>query len=178
MLVRVVVILAALALGYLLVKAYLPSLFKPKIEPFVQKVSDPPAASKLNTAAAPVPAPATPVTQPPLQEERTVSPGGPNPPNAHSDEPATISPDAQPIDPYDDNNMSAPIKDSLRNPERSFGPGLDNTGVNRAASSGVANAKALTSESPFSPDFAQNGGVFMGAVSANDLSPGDTYATA
>jgi hypothetical protein len=74
--------------------------------------------------------------------------------------------------------MAAPIKDSLRNPERSFGPGVDNTGVNRVASSGVANAKALSSESPFSPDFAQNGGVFMGAVSANDLSPGDTYATA
>ena len=178
MLVNLLVSLAALALGYLLIKAYIPSLFKPKIEPFVQQVSEPPAASKINMAPVSVPAPAAPVTQPPLQEERTVSPGGPNPPNAESNEPATISPDARPIDPYDDANMAAPIKDSLRNPERSFGPGVDNTGVNRVASSGVANAKALSSESPFSPDFAQNGGVFMGAVSANDLSPGDTYATA
>lgn len=180
MLVKALFIAAALFVGYLLVKAYMPLWFKPKIEPFVQKVSSPPVPSKVNTPPAPIPAPAPPVAAEPPQEPRTVSPGGPNPPNAAGAEaaPPTVSPDARPVDPYDDMNMSAPIKDTMRNPERSFGPGVDNTGVKRAASSGVANSKALTSESPFSPDFAQNGGMFMGSVTANDMTHDDTYATA
>jgi hypothetical protein len=89
-----------------------------------------------------------------------------------------MSPEVAPVDPLHDYNMEAPIKDSMRHPELSFGPGMDNSGVNKAAASGVMNKGALSSESPFSPEFAQNGGQFMGAVTANDLNADDTYATA
>jgi hypothetical protein len=124
-------------------------------------------------AAAPV------IQAAPVQEVRTVSTGGPNSPNAAAPAgtPPTISPEETPMDPYDDKNTEVPIKDSMRHPELSFGPGPDNTGTRNAAFSGVANSKALTSESPFSPDFAQNGGLFMDKVSANDLNSEDTYAT-
>jgi hypothetical protein len=83
-----------------------------------------------------------------------------------------------PVDPFQDLNMEAPIKDSMRHPEMSFGPGLDNSGVKKAAASGVMNKTALSSETPFSPEFAQNGGQFMGTITANDLNHDSEYATA
>lgn len=127
-----------------------------------------------------LPAPAPVVRADPIQEPRTISPGGPGAPNVAPEQGAapTISPEEKPNDPYDDKNMEAPIKDSMRHPEMSFGPGPDNTGTRVVARSGVGNAKGLTSESPFSPEFAQNGALFMGKVSANDLNSEDTYATA
>jgi hypothetical protein len=72
--------------------------------------------------------------------------------------------------------MEAPIGDTMRMPELSFGPGVENKGVKIGAASGVANAKGLTSDSPFSPEFAQNGGMFMGGVTANDLTKDDRFA--
>jgi hypothetical protein len=169
-----------LYIGYILVRAYRPAWFKRKhIETFVQRPMGPPIISKINSAPVAVPAAAPPVTQPPPEEPRVVAPGGPGTPNATAlpDVPPTISPEAKPVDPYDDKNMEAPIHDSMRFPELSFGPGVENKGTKNAASSGVANARGVTSESPFSPEFAQNGGIFMGSVSANDLSRDDTYAT-
>ena len=164
-----------LYVAYLLVKAYAPSLFAAKpIEAFVRT----PAANTINMPPTPMPSPAPVVTQPPPVEERTISPGGPNPPNVAPDLPATIAPDAKPADPYDDKNMEAPIQDSMRFPELSFGPGVENNGTKNAPAAGTANAKAMLSESKFSPEFAQNGGIFMGAVTANDLSHGDSYANA
>jgi len=177
-----VTIAICLYVAYLLVKAYAPSLFKKKVpvEPFALHAMGPPQASVINTPPVPVPAPAPPIVQAPPEEERVVSPGGPGAPNATPlpDTPATISPEVKPIDPYEGTNMEAPIHDSMRFPELSFGPGVENKGTVKAAASGVANARGVTSESPFSPEFAQNGGVFMGSVSANDLSHDDTYANA
>jgi hypothetical protein len=161
--------IAVLAFGaYLLVKAYYPSLFsQKKKETFVVR-SPPP----------PMPAPAPPVKADPPQEERVVAPAGPSPPNAQAPAaPATISPEAKPVDPYEDNNMEAPIHDSMRQPELSFGPGMDNSGMNKLATTGVGSDRVVSSESPFSPDFAQNGGSFMGAVFANDLTKDDRFAT-
>jgi hypothetical protein len=158
--------IAVLAFGaYLLVRAYYPNLFsQKKKETFV--VRPPPAA-----AIAP------PVKADPPEEERVVAPAGPNPPNAQAPEaPATISPEAKPVDPYEDNNMEAPIHDSMRQPELSFGPGMDNSGMNKLATT-VGSDRVVSSESPFSPDFAQNGGSFMGAVFANDLTKDDRFAS-
>ena len=176
-----IAIAVVLFMGYLLARAYRPSWFSstPK-EAFVARAppSGPPIVSEINVPVVPVPAPAPPVRADPPEEPREVAPGGPGAPNmqAPADTPAAMSPEAKPIDPYDDHNMEAPIHDSMRHPELSFGPGVDNTGMNKLATSGVANTKALSSESPFSPDFAQNGGIFMDSVSANDLSKDDRYA--
>lgn len=178
---------------YLVVRAYKPEWFGvPQrayslsaaahfAEPFAGgPASGAATPTKLNTPVPPIPAPAPTVRADRPEEERVVAPAGPNPPNVAppADRGATISPEAKPLDPYDDTNMEAPINDSMRHPEMSFGPGVDNTGMNRLATSGVANAKAAASETPFSPDFAQNGAGFMGAVYANDLTKGDTYAMA
>jgi hypothetical protein len=166
--------IAVLLFGaYLLVRAYYPSLFHTKKETFVVR------PTKINTPAGPVPAPAPPVKADPPQEERVVAAAGPNPPNVRAsvETPATISPEAKPVDPYEDNNMEAPIQDSMRHPELSFGPGVDNTGMNKLGLSGVGSASAASAETTFSPDFAQNGGSFMGSVFANDLSKDDRFAS-
>ena len=179
-------------LGYILIQAYQPGLLSSlkhlipgstpapvpaslsgSVEPFVQKVP-------LNMPAQPIPSPAPPMKQvPAVEDEQTVAPGGPGAPNAIMNQvESTISPEAAPLDPYEDMNMEAPIRDSMRHPELSFGPGIDNKGVKKGPASGVMHTRALSSESPFSPEFAQNGGQFMGEVTANDLSHDDTYATA
>jgi hypothetical protein len=179
---------AILFIGYLLLKPYLPftkrsckaaSAVPPPVQETFQ-APQPPKPTKVNTPAPPTPAPAPLISQDAPLQEREVSPGGPSAPNAAP--PAgtrpTLSPEVKPTDPYEDGNMEAPIHDSMRYPELSFGPGVDNTGMNQLALSGVGNAKASASESPFSPEFAQNGANFMGDVGANDLTHDSTYAFA
>jgi hypothetical protein len=193
---------AALFIGYLLLRAYKPRWFGSAavakedmyVEPaataapgpaatateeFVAPVARPPEATKINTARPPVPAPAPPVTQDPPMEPREVAPGGPHAPNARAarGREASMSPEATPLDPYDDRNMEAPIHDSMRHPELSFGPGVENTSRGTLAAAGTGSAVALTAETGFSPEFAQNGASFMGSVFANDLHKGDSYAT-
>lgn len=182
-------------IGYLILKAYYPNFFlwrdSRRRETFVVgKVTGAaannrgtvPPATGANTPAPPVPAPAAPVQQPVVEEPpRQVSASGPNPPNARPEAPVppTISPEPRPVDPYDDKNMEAPITDSMRYPELSFGPGVSNTGVSAGVSSGVASGAVNVNLSPFSPEFAQNGGAFVGTVFANDLTgDGMEYATA
>lgn len=116
--------------------------------------------------------------QPPLERQRIVSQAGPNPPNERSpsDERATISPEERPNDPYDEVNTELPIKSNMRHPERSFGPGVDNSGTTRSVSAGTASEEVNSSLSSFSPEFAQNGGSFMEGISANDMN-GSEYAT-
>lgn len=118
------------------------------------------------------------VTQPPPEPVRVVSPSGPNPPNvAAPPSEAVRIPEERPNDPYDQAESQVPIKDTMRNPERSFGPNVDNSGVQRSIASGTASNAISTSMSSFSPDFAQNGGDFMEGIKANDFSAGDEYAS-
>lgn len=129
--------------------------------------------------APPAPAPA-PVIVAPIAEEppRVIAPAGPNSPNAAPPKKVvTFSPEAQARDPFDELNSDNPIKDTITHPERSFGPGVENTGtmVNRDA--GVSADSVRSGVATFSPEFAQNGGEFMQGIGANDMSV-DTWATA
>jgi hypothetical protein len=182
---------AILFLVYLAMKAYFPKYMRQRkrgatIEDMEAKeeegfqASAPKKPTKVNTPSPPVPAPAPPQYQDPPMEEREIAPGGPSTPSARApvETVQSISPDAKPLDPYDDQNMEAPIHDSLRYPELSFGPGVENSGMNQLATSGVGSAKVMAGSSPFSPDFAQNGATFMGDVTANDLSHDDFYGSA
>lgn len=128
--------------------------------------------------AIPEPAPVVALT-PPAEAPRVTTPAGPNPPNAlSSSKKVSFSPDAAPADPFDEVNGETPMRDSLRHPERSFGPGVENTGVQRSLDSGVSAETVQAGTSVFSPEFAQNGGEFMKGIGANDAWGSDTYATA
>lgn len=117
--------------------------------------------------------------QPPAEPPRVVAQAGPNPPNASppKNEASTLSPEEKPRDPYDEVNTELPIKSNMRQPERSFGPGVANTGTQRSVTAGSAADAVNASLSSFSPEFAQNGGNFMEGISANDMSGGSEYAT-
>lgn len=169
---NVLAIASLLFVGYLMLKAYRPQWFNSlpwMKETFKEKRVTP-------SPPPPMPAPAPVVLADPPQAERTVAPAGPNAPAARAPPAAAkISPEASPVDPYESDNMQAPIKDTLTYPEMSFGPGVDNKATNKGVESGAASS---LSTSNFSPEYAQNGGSFMGSVFANDLQPGDDFASA
>ena len=168
-------IASLLFVGYLMVKAYRPQWFQ-ILEKFDSNKRNP--VPPIQRVAA-IPAPAPPILSDPVEPERTVAPAGPNAPNARAPPaPARISPEAVPTDPYDSGHMEAPIKDTLTHPELSFGPGVDNTATAKKVEAGLASAAVSAPVSSFSPEFAQNGGSFMGSVFANDLQPGDDFAMA
>lgn len=138
------------------------------------------SSSLLDSFKGSVPSPVPPpvATQPFPEPPRVVSPSGPNPPNAAAPpNEAVLIPEERPNDPYDQSDSNVPIKDNMRNPERSFGPNVDNSGVQRSISAGTASTAVSSSLSSFSPEFAQNGGDFMEGIKANDYSSGDEYAT-
>jgi hypothetical protein len=184
--VLIALVLASLAfIGYLVLRAYYPKLFSAAgtepmtppygpTEPFVATPA--PEPTKLNTPLPPVPAPAPSQKDEVPDDDRVISPGGPSAPNARAplDTPVTISPEATPLDPYEGSNMEAPIHDSMRHPELSFGPGVENSGINKLGLSGIGGSRVMAAESPFAPEFAQNGGSFMGTVFANDLMETDS----
>lgn len=157
-------IASLLYVGFLVLQAYNPGLFK---------------NIKLGFKNAPAPAPAlAPIVKMDAPEpEKIVTPAGPNPPNAKAAKAPTVSPDAAPVDPYESANMETPVRDTLTHPEHSFGPGVEPTGIGREGS-GISSTVVSAPLASFSPEYAQNGGSFMGSVFANDLQPGDDYATA
>ena len=175
---RVLIALAVAALGYvafLILKAYKPQWFKFTKAGFQDKPKPLPAPAPEPT---PGPAPAPVIKADPPPPEKVVAPAGPNAPNQKAEPTAAaISPEAQPIDPYESNEMQAPIHDTVSHPELSFGPGVEQKGTGRPGA-GLASTTVAAPLSSFSPEYAQNGGSFMGSVFANDLQPGDDYATA
>ena len=125
------------------------------------------------------PGPAPPYSQPMNQEPpRVVSPAGPSPPNAETPSVPPPPPEkTKPLDPYQETNSETPIRDNLRHPENSFGPGVENSGTDLSVKSGVASNSSNPGASQFSPEFAQNGGDFMNGIGAHDTFGGDSYAT-
>jgi hypothetical protein len=113
---------------------------------------------------------------------RIVSPSGPNPPNARIPELIARENDVYnivPNDPQDELYGSQNIQDNLRYPERSFGPGIVNSGSKLLVSSGVASTKMLNTSQAiqsFSTELVQNGGLF-GNVGADDTKTNPNYAS-
>jgi hypothetical protein len=119
-----------------------------------------------------------PPTPTPIFPERTVAPAGPNPPSQMSKKPAVVVQEERPFDPQEQDYESADLPERLRNPERMFGPGLANDGTEPIE--GVASYASQVTEDAhqtFGPEFAQNGGSFMGAVVANDTSMKTNYSS-
>jgi len=185
-------ILTALAIasiafvGFLLLKSYYPSWFGGSdIEGFRSKSMGGGGPNITINMAPPIapppaPAPAPLVAETPVEERpRVVAPASAAPPNAAPPALApTPSPDVEAFDPYDENTAQAPIGDSMRYPERSFGPGLNQLGAPHAVGSGMASTQVNANLSPFAPEAVQSGGNFFEGVSANDLSGEPEYAEA
>jgi hypothetical protein len=92
---------------------------------------------------------------------------------------AVIRKEEVPFDTQENTYESAQIPERLRHPERSFSPGYVNDETGTAVASGVASySAALTqkAEQTFGPEFVQNGGQFMGGVTANDDSLAVSYS--
>jgi len=124
-----------------------------------------------------VPAPAVIIKQPPpVLPPRQVSPSGPNPPNARIPNVEQRNTDVLnviPSDPYDETYGSQNMKDNLRRPERSFGPGIMNDGDNIFLRNGVASEITQETQLPiqhYSQEMVQNGGNFNDSYGPNDTS--------
>jgi hypothetical protein len=119
------------------------------------------------------------VTQPPpVPVVHHVVPSGPNMPSQLP--PPTMPPviiqEERPFDPQEQSHESAAIPEKLRYPERMYSPGLNNDETNTAVTAGIASKVTKQSNQEFGPEFAQNGGNFMGEVVANDTSVETNYS--
>ena len=108
--------------------------------------------------------------EPQPRGDMAVSSGGPNSPNvsAPSNMPARVAPPPEASDPYDETADSANAPERIRNPERSFGPGIVPEQTAIATASGIAGPVAESSQAfqHFGPELVTNGGSFFGTVSA------------
>ena len=117
-----------------------------------------------------IPASAPVIREPPTRGEMTVSPGGPNPPNAAAPRMMKVEriPPPEASDPMAESLEDANAPETLRHPERSFSPGVVPEQSQLAADAGLAGAVASSPQAfqQFSPEYVQNGGVLFGNVSA------------
>ncbi len=125
----------------------------------------------MNAAGSPGVAPIE-MQQPPVEPPRQIASSGPNPPDQRMNENIRrIMSEEQPNDPYAETVEDAHAPERLRHPDGMFRPAPEMDGMQMAAESGVAshliqsNNKAAQQ---FNPEFAQNGGVFMDGIMAND----------
>jgi len=171
---RGLVVLSVVLIAYILYKVVpliISKYYTPTVKPLEQFKASVPAPT-VSSGVFPSPEP-----------PRTVSPGGPNPPNAAPMKPVAAVerriPDEMANDSLSETNTEVPMKDNLRHPERMFSQPPANTGTNQGVESGISGSTA-DSPSPsgkFSQDFLQNGGEFMTGVFAHDLnSSGENFS--
>lgn len=115
------------------------------------------------------------------QRENTVEGMGNTPVQPLLQPKVRVSPPKEevPFDKDESTYESAQIPERLRHPERSFSPGFVNDETGTAVASGVASYSAgvtRKAEQAFGPEFVQNGGQFMGGVTANDDSLAVSYS--
>ena len=131
-----------------------------------------------------IPGPATIMKQ--AQEipvPREVSPSGPNPPNSRISESEARKLDVLnviPSDPYDETYGSQNMRDNLRYPERSFGPGVVNDIKKLYVDSGVASPRINSTNNQiqeYSQEMVENGGIFNDGYGANDTNLNPNYAS-
>lgn len=114
--------------------------------------------------------------------ERVIASGGSSTPNqmAPPNMPPVIINEERPFDPQGNVHESADLPEKLRHPERMFGPGLQNEDVDSAVAAGTAsyaNQETEKAHQTFGPEFAQNGGLFMNGVMANDITLKNEYSS-
>jgi hypothetical protein len=115
-----------------------------------------------------------------VEPERTIQPSGPSAPSQAAPlDRARIVLSPQATDPYAEHNEGANAPENLRYPERMFRPAPANDAVDMIVDSGIggmAQQQTANANETFAPDFAQNGGNFMGGVFANDMDIPTNYS--
>lgn len=119
---------------------------------------------------------------PPVEAStRVVSPGGPSAPNQRPpSNTTTMMPEEEAYDPMATSEESASLPERLRHPERMFSPGLEPNDTETAVAAGtasMAHSATMNSYQSFGPEFAQNGGIFMEGVLANDSTVPTSYSS-
>lgn len=156
---KVVIVLVILFLGYQLILKY--------------TVNDDSYVNYNQASGSPAQA-NVPLNLPPVAMEgpRTIIPGGPSTPSQAAPlNTARITAATGALDPYAEQQEDANAPEKLRHPERMFRPAPNMDEVNMVAESGIggrATQVAADAAETFAPEFAQNGGEFMGGVFAND----------
>jgi hypothetical protein len=115
----------------------------------------------------------------PVEEERSIVSSGPNPPDQQI-KVKRIMHEEQPNDPYAEPTEDAYAPENLRHPDGMFRPAPEMGGYDTVSQSGIASHVLNASNEAaqlFSPEFAQNGGSFMGDVMANDGMLNANYST-
>ncbi len=111
---------------------------------------------------------------------RTIQPSGPSAPSQAAPlDTARVITAPQATDPYAEPNEGANAPEQLRYPERMFRPAPANDAVDMIVDSGIggmAQQQTANANQTFAPDFAQNGGQFMGEVFANDMDIPTNYS--
>jgi hypothetical protein len=156
----VATILLLVVVGFVVYSLFRDRLFDSfEMEPFV--------SSMKATEEVPGPAPLL-VRQAPVYPERNVSPSGPSPPaQAGSTEEVTVYGPPQASDPYEGNQESSAIPETLRHPERAYRPAPSAHHTSLARDSGLA-SDISSGPGTRSTEMIQNGGQFMEGVYAND----------
>jgi hypothetical protein len=117
---------------------------------------------------------------PQVQEPRIISPSGPGAPNERAPTDSFVAPPEEPYDPQEQTYESSEHPNRLRYPERLYGPGLEPNDKTSAVESGIASSShqaTMNAYQVFGPEFAQNGGLFMDSVIANDSSVETSYSS-
>ncbi len=121
------------------------------------------------------------VPMPIVEGPRTVLGSGPSAPSQAA--PLNTAREVGPPgakDPYDEPNEGANAPEKLRHPERMFRPAPQMDAVDAIEDSGIggpANMATANAMQTFAPEFAQNGGVFMDGIAANDTSIPTNFST-
>jgi len=110
------------------------------------------------------------VQEPPPRMDAVVASGGPNSPAIAPPRnmPPKLVPPPEASDPYEETTEAPDAPESVRNPERSFSPGIVPEQTAIASASGIAGPPASSSQAfqHFGPELVSNGGNFFGNVSA------------
>ncbi len=128
----------------------------------------------------PEPVPVLHETPKPLPTEHTITPAGPGAPSQQAPHGVRhIMAEEQPRDPFAEEQDDAYAPERLRNPERIYRPAPDNADTGTAVAGGMAAELSAVPQQmgQFSPEMAQNGGMFMDGIVANNTFDDGNYAS-
>lgn len=115
-----------------------------------------------------------------LPIDHIITPAGPGAPSQQAPNGVRhIMAEEQPRDPFAEDQDDAYAPEKMRNPERIYRPAPDNSDTGTAIAGGMAAELSAVPQQmgQFSPEMAQNGGMFMDGIVANNTFDDGNYAS-